>query len=272
MKGLSINHVAFGSAILLHLLFFAFTTGMKEKEPEPLEQIAIRFTSASERLELPPPSEQPIAETPKPHQPPAAEVPLQITAAPPAPVSESLKPSPPAPVPASPLLTAPQIAAQKASLVQVPSLQAPPARQAPAPSAAAQSPARSAAPVAPQPHLPVASSNDAGRSHQVKGAGGGATAAARLPDFLVVLRGMVENNREYPAMARQLGLQGTVMVRVSIRGDGSLAAVSVEGSSGHKALDKAALSAVRRSAPFKAPAGFGLGQVTVEIPIVYRLT
>jgi protein TonB len=83
---------------------------------------------------------------------------------------------------------------------------------------------------------------------------------------------MVEHNREYPAMARQQGLQGTVTVRVAIRGDGSIAAVTVASSSGHKGLDKAAVSAVRRSAPFKPPAGFGLGEVTVEIPIVYRLT
>ncbi|HBG06138.1 MAG: hypothetical protein A2075_02450 [Geobacteraceae bacterium GWC2_58_44] len=271
MKGLSINHAAFGAAILLHLLFLAFTTGMKEMEPEPLEQIAIRFTSASERIELPASSEQPIPETPKPHQPLADDVPLQKTAPPPAPVRKSRQLSPPAPVPASPQLPAPQVPSP-----QVPLVRAPPARQAPAPapSAAAHPPARSAAqvPVAPQPYQPVATPDEVGRSHNVKGAAGGATPAARLPDYLTVVRGMVENNREYPAMARQLGLQGTVTVRVSIRGDGSLAALSVEGSSGHKALDKAALSAVRRSAPFKAPAGFGLGQVTVEIPIVYRLT
>ena len=256
MKALSVNHVAFGSAILLHFLLLAFGAGIKMREPEPREQIAIRFTSVSERAEEPAPSEEPRRERAKPNE--AVAQPQKAATVPP-PVREARQPATPAP---APLLASPQVPAA--------SQQAPPVQPV-ATVQPVQTAARGAAqavpppPAAPMPRTP-------------QEAGGGQSAvravapAARLPDFLVVVRTTVENNREYPAMARQLALQGTVTVRVSIRGDGSLAAVTVGDSSGHKALDKAAVSAVRRSAPFRSPAGFGLGEVTVEIPIVYRLT
>ena len=250
MKELSINHVAFGSAILLHFMLLAFGAGLKVTEPEPQEQIAIRFTSVSER------AEEPRREQAKPHE--AIAQPQKTEAVPP-PVQETRKPSVPAPALAPPQVPALHAAPQQASVQPAPPVQ-------PVVQSTARSAAQAAAPppASPMPKMP----QEAGRSQSAMRG----VPAARLPDYLNVVRSMVENNREYPAMARQLALQGTVTVRVSIRGDGSLSAVTVDVSSGHKALDKAAVSAVRRSAPFKPPAGFGLGEVTVEIPIVYRLT
>lgn len=54
----------------------------------------------------------------------------------------------------------------------------------------------------------------------------------------------------YPATASRLGLSGQLTLHVAIRGDGSLAAVSVTQSSGYEALDEAALDMVRQSSPF----------------------
>ena len=271
MRPLSVDQVAFGSAILLHLLLLPLGAGLKPKEPAVPEQIAIRFTAATERAEVPeaaepmpgpPGAQRVVRQEARPQETAAPRAALQESRPPlvPAPLAEPVRP--PAPLPAAPPLAS-QVAAQPAS-----------AQPAPAAPAVAHASARGALPAAAaQPHSPQLQAPETeGRSQKAKASMGGGAPAARLPDFLAVVKSMVENNREYPAMARQLGLQGTVMVRVSIRGDGSIAAAAVEGSSGHKALDKAALSAIRRSAPFRSPAGFGLGEVTLEIPIVYRLT
>lgn len=93
-----------------------------------------------------------------------------------------------------------------------------------------------------------------------------------MPEYLAGVRTRIEAAREYPAMARQMALQGTVVLRVVIAGDGSLTSVQVSASSGHASLDKAAMNAVRRASPFRAPAGYGLGQVSIEVPLVFRLT
>ncbi len=54
----------------------------------------------------------------------------------------------------------------------------------------------------------------------------------------------------YPAAAR--GVYGSLLVTVEIRVDGSLEKVEINRSSGHKALDQAALDIVRLAAPFAA--------------------
>lgn len=94
----------------------------------------------------------------------------------------------------------------------------------------------------------------------------------RRNEYLELVRSLVERNKEYPSFARQAGQQGTVLVRVQINESGSASAVSLLQSSGHSHLDRAALSAVKQAAPFKPPAGFGLGSISIDIPIVYKLT
>ena len=94
---------------------------------------------------------------------------------------------------------------------------------------------------------------------------------SRLPDYLDTVRRSVEMNKNYPPAARQLGQEGSVVVRVRILPDGQLAEAEVITSSGHRHLDRAALAAVRRASPLKAPSGFGLEAVVLEIPITFRL-
>jgi protein TonB len=50
---------------------------------------------------------------------------------------------------------------------------------------------------------------------------------------------------EYPAQARDQGLQGLVLLRVRVLPDGKSGEVLVERSSGHAILDQAALRAVK---------------------------
>ena len=99
-----------------------------------------------------------------------------------------------------------------------------------------------------------------------------AVQAGLLGQYLAVVKERVESHRDYPSFARQSGHQGTVMLRVRIAADGGIGSIAVAQSSGYGTLDRAAVAAVKRAAPFKAPAGFGLREVTVEVPIVYRLT
>lgn len=51
---------------------------------------------------------------------------------------------------------------------------------------------------------------------------------------------------DYPAAALRAGIEGRVIVRVELTGDGRVSAAAVRTSSGHAALDAAALEAVRR--------------------------
>lgn len=75
----------------------------------------------------------------------------------------------------------------------------------------------------------------------------------------------------YPALARRLKLQGTVMLRVTVSREGAARAVEVDESSGSPLLDQAAAQAVRnwRFTPAR------LGDVPVEeavrVPVSFRL-
>lgn len=63
----------------------------------------------------------------------------------------------------------------------------------------------------------------------------------------------IAGNKSYPESARLRGAGGTAMVALAIGSGGQLASASVSRSSGQSDLDAAALSAVRRSAPFAPP-------------------
>jgi len=82
---------------------------------------------------------------------------------------------------------------------------------------------------------------------------------------------LVPPNPVYPSRARRSGEQGTVTVRVLVDAAGRPTQATVQGSSGHAALDEAALSAVR-AAQFRPYAERGLAQpVWVLIPINFKL-
>jgi protein TonB len=57
-------------------------------------------------------------------------------------------------------------------------------------------------------------------------------------------------NLNYPEAARELKLYGSLLITVSIRGDGSVENVEINRSSGHRVLDSAAIRIVEMSAPF----------------------
>lgn len=59
-------------------------------------------------------------------------------------------------------------------------------------------------------------------------------------------------NLNYPQLAREQKLYGSLKLTVSIRADGSLEEVALDRSSGHKVLDEAAMNIVRLAAPYAA--------------------
>jgi periplasmic protein TonB len=82
---------------------------------------------------------------------------------------------------------------------------------------------------------------------------------------------VVAPNPIYPARSRRAGEQGTAMVRVLIDVAGRPAQVSLQTSSGHAALDEAAVSAVR-AAQFRPYVEGGVPQpVWVQVPINFVL-
>lgn len=93
---------------------------------------------------------------------------------------------------------------------------------------------------------------------------GGRTPAA---DFAWI-RDAIQSAIAYPATARRMGWEGEVVVSFHLLSDGSVRDVRVVQGSGHAALDRGAIDAVRNASPFPRSA------VEAEIitPVVYRLT
>ncbi len=82
---------------------------------------------------------------------------------------------------------------------------------------------------------------------------------------------LVAPNPVYPARSRRAGEQGTATVRVLVDITGRPSQVSLQSSSGHSALDEAAISAVR-AAQFRPYSEGGLAQaVWVLVPIRFVL-
>ncbi len=75
----------------------------------------------------------------------------------------------------------------------------------------------------------------------------------------------------YPEAARKAGLEGVVLLRVSVSATGSVNSVRLERSSGHLALDQKALTTVRERWKFKPAVSQGQ-RVPSEISIPIRFS
>lgn len=99
-----------------------------------------------------------------------------------------------------------------------------------------------------------------GGSGDAAGSGGGADGDAWSAEPLQA------PEPSYPPLARRMGQEGTVLLEIHIAGDGAVSRVSVTESSGHKALDRAAVKAVRRWA-FAPPET----EQTITLPVSFVL-
>jgi protein TonB len=98
-----------------------------------------------------------------------------------------------------------------------------------------------------------------------------APAAPAAPKTISQVAWLTPPSPLYPARSRRAGEQGTVTVKMLIDATGRPTEVSVQGSSGHPALDESAVSAVRaaRARPYSEG---GIPQpVWVNVPINFVL-
>jgi protein TonB len=129
-----------------------------------------------------------------------------------------------------------------------------------------QRPDRPDPPAQTQPQRAQAPQAAASPAQRAKGDGAGAHAGARQQSSAATLsasqrqtlaaqwgaqvRSKIERRKRYPGGAG--GASGTVRVRLTVGRDGSLRGLALAGSSGHRALDQAALRAVRAARRFPA--------------------
>ena len=131
--------------------------------------------------------------------------------------------------------------------------------------------ANKSAPAPGSPHAPAAASPTTGQGPVMATAGSprGTSGAGYPPagDFAWI-RDSIQRAIAYPAAARRMGWEGKVVVAFQLLSDGSVRDVRIVQGSGHAALDRGAIDAVRNASPFpRSPV-----EAEVITPIVYRLT
>jgi periplasmic protein TonB len=101
------------------------------------------------------------------------------------------------------------------------------------------------------------------KSSSARQSGGNATITTA---YLGSLRALIEKNKINPRSRKR----GTAVVRFKISSEGKLLSREIKTTSGSRKLDKAALDAVKRAAPFPAfPAGVGIKSLTVTQPFKF---
>jgi len=102
----------------------------------------------------------------------------------------------------------------------------------------------------------------------VPGSPPGASGAGSPSGDFAWIRDAIQRAIAYPSTARRMGWEGKVVVAFQLLSDGSVRDVRVVQGSGHTALDKGAIDAVRNASPFpRSPV-----EAEVITPVVYRLT
>lgn len=107
------------------------------------------------------------------------------------------------------------------------------------------------------------------------GSGGGQASSidrkGMLKGYMKQLSRAVRKNYKYPRAAERAGLEGKVLVSITLDASGKIIAVKLARSSGHEILDKAALDAARSVGSLPpAPDALGWGQRSVKIPFRFK--
>src|SRR3989338_7606199 len=92
-----------------------------------------------------------------------------------------------------------------------------------------------------------------------------------LDSYIDDIKSQIVSSIGYPSLARELGVSGTVKVRLRILSDGRLKEALVVGSSGSELLDNSTLRSIKKLAPFSSfPGSLERNEIAVDIPIVYN--
>ncbi|MEK6567698.1 MAG: TonB family protein [Candidatus Omnitrophota bacterium] len=94
---------------------------------------------------------------------------------------------------------------------------------------------------------------------------------ASLDSYIDDIKNQIVSSIGYPSLARELGVSGTVKVRLRILSDGWLKEALVVGSSGSELLDNSTIRSIKKLAPFSSfPGSLERNEIAVDIPIVYN--
>jgi protein TonB len=88
------------------------------------------------------------------------------------------------------------------------------------------------------------------------------------PDYLARLSAKLERHKKYPSEARRQKVEGIVLIRFTIRRDGSVASCTLARSSGNSLLDEEAVSLPERAGPFPPmPDNISGEQLELTVPV-----
>lgn len=98
------------------------------------------------------------------------------------------------------------------------------------------------------------------------------TSEYRYAGYMKKLKEKIESIWEYPAAERKKGIYGDLKIRFTINKDGRLGSVELVRTSGYKALDDAALKALKDGEPYwPLPDDWGTNTYTVQGHFIYTL-
>ena len=93
-----------------------------------------------------------------------------------------------------------------------------------------------------------------------------------MDNFLAEILMRIEKAKYYPSVARKRGMTGTITCKFSIFPDGSVKDISLVKSSKYKLLNKAAVEAIKKGAPYPAfPSSFKKNVFTSLVDIKFYL-
>lgn len=118
---------------------------------------------------------------------------------------------------------------------------------------------------------PLTREQEASLSTQTPGPLASSTARADYAWLSETIMRRMQELKRYPMDARLERAEGKVVLKAVLRSNGSLEAVEVFQSSGHQSLDRAAVELLNLAAPFHFPRPLEKPQMTVKIPMSYRL-
>ena len=151
-----------------------------------------------------------------------------------------------------------------ATVANPPDMTAPATPSDPAGERSAPAPGSPHAPVA----VPVPVPTGQGPVMAAAGSPAGTSGAGSPAGDFAWIRDAIQRAIAYPPAARRMGWEGKVVVAFLLLPDGSVRDVRVVQGSGHAALDRGAVDAVRSASPFpRSPV-----EAEVITPVVYRLT
>lgn len=91
--------------------------------------------------------------------------------------------------------------------------------------------------------------------------------------YMEMVRLRIERHKLYPDAAKVRQIEGSVTICFVITPEGDIKSAEVVKTSGNRALDSAALTAVKDAAPFpRAPASLFKGEIPMELTILFELT